>query len=87
MLKKIKYIFYLILFSTFVASIISFYFSDLNINKINKFRSIYQTQLEENFKNLPLLENDTKNIIEYKNDLEMNIKNKKYNFFWKLLGK
>ena len=85
MLKKIKYIFYLILFTTFVASVISFYFSDLNINKINKFRSINQTQLEEKFKNLPLLENDTKDIIEYKDDVEVYKKKKKKYKFWDLI--
>jgi len=82
MFRKIKNIFYLVSFSIFVVSIISFYFSDSNIMKTNKSRSLYLTQTKDDFKNLPLLENDTKNIIEYRDDVEVFKKGKKkYKFF------
>ena len=87
MLKKIKNIFYLISFSIFIALVVGFYFSDLSIKKIHKSRSTYQTQLEKDIKNLPLLKNDTKDIIEYRNDIEVYKKKKKKYKFWDLINK
>jgi hypothetical protein len=37
--------------------------------------------------NLPLLKNDTSDIIQYKNDVEVFKKKKKNYTFWDLLGK
>ena len=87
MFRKIKNIFYLVSFSIFVISIISFYFSDSNIMKTNKSRSLYLIQTKDDFKDLPLLENDTKNIIEYKDDVEVFKKKKKKYKFWDLINK
>jgi len=42
-------------------------------------------ELNKHILDLPLLKNDTNNIIEYKNDIENNKKKKKYNLFWKLI--
>ena len=85
MFKKIKNIFYLVLFSIFIILIVGFYFSDLNINKISKSRSTYQTRIEKNFEDLPLLKNDTKDIIEYRDDIEVFKKKKKKYKFWDLI--
>tara|TARA_B000000460_G_C21481880_1_gene377419 strand:- start:947 stop:1087 length:141 start_codon:yes stop_codon:yes gene_type:complete len=41
--------------------------------------------LNKHILDLPLLKNDTNNVIEYKNDIENNKKKKKYNLFWKLI--
>ena len=87
MLKKIKYIFYLISSFVFIISITSFYFSDQNIRETNKSRSFYSVKLNDNTQNLPLLKNDTNNIIEYINDIEIYKKNKKKFTFWNLIGK
>ena len=87
MLKKIQNIFYLLLFFVFTTLTVSFYFSDQNIKKTNKSRSIYAVKLNNNTKNLPLLKNDTNNIIEYKNDVEVYKKKKKNYKFWSLIGK
>ena len=87
MLKKIQNIFYLILFFVFIIFTISFYFSDQNIKETNKSRSIYAVKLNYNTQNLPLLKNDTNNIIEYKNDVEVYKKKKKNFKFWELLKK
>ncbi len=87
MLKKIQNIFYLILFFVFIIFTISFYFSDQNIKETNKSRSIYAVKLNYNTQNLPLLKNDTNNIIEYKNDVEVYKKKKKNYKFWSLIGK
>ena len=85
MLKKIQNIFYLLLFFVFITLTISFYFSDQNIKETNKSRSIYAVKLNYYTQNLPLLKNDTNNIIEYKNDVEVYKKKKKKYKFWDLI--
>jgi hypothetical protein len=50
---------------------------------INKSRSIYALTL---YNNLPLLKNDTNNIIVYKNDLEEFKKKRKKRFWEKLIS-
>ena len=87
MLKKLKNIFYLGSFFIFIVLITRFYFSDQNIRETNKSRSFYSVALNSSAQNLPLLKNDTNNIIEYKNDVEIyKNKKKKYTFF-DLIGK
>tara|TARA_Y100000590_G_scaffold369160_1_gene430218 strand:- start:652 stop:912 length:261 start_codon:yes stop_codon:yes gene_type:complete len=86
MLKKIKNIFYIVAFCIFLLLISVFYFSDQNIKKTNKMRSLYSLNTN-NFKNLPLLENDTNNIIEYTDSIEIYKKKKKKYKFFELLDK
>ena len=82
MSRKIKNIFYLGSFFIFIILTTRFYFSDHNIRKTNKSRSFYSVKINNNTQNLPLLKNDTKNIIEYSNDVEVYKKRKKkYTFF------
>ena len=87
MLKNIKNIFYLGSFFIFIILTTKFYFSDQNIRKTNKSRSFYSVKINNNTQNLPLLKNDTKNIIEYSNDVEVYKKKKKKYTFWDLIGK
>ena len=87
MLKKIKNIFYLASFLIFIVLTTRFYFSDQNIKATNKSRSFYSVKLNNNSQNLPLLKNDTNNIIEYINDIEIYKKKKKKYTFWDLIGK
>ena len=87
MLKKIKNIFYVASFFIFVILTIRFYFSDKNIKEINKSRSFYSVKVNNKTQNLPLLKNDTNNIIEYINDVEVYKKKKKKYTFWDLIGK
>ena len=87
MLKKIRNIFYLFSFFIFIILTTSFYFSDQNVSKTNKSRSLYSVKLNNESQNLPLLKNDTSNIIEYRNDIEVYKKNKKKYKFWGLIGK
>ena len=76
MIFKIKNIFFLITFLIFSLLIVKKYFSTKNIVFTNKSRSSYA--LNNNLINLPILKNDTKNIIIYKNELEIfNLKRKK----------
>jgi len=86
MLKKIKNIFYLASSLIFIIIITRFYFSDQNIREIKKSRSFYSVKLNNNTHNLPLLKNDTNNIIVYINDLEDFKKKRKKRFWEKLIS-
>ena len=74
----------MISFFIFFIFLANFYLSDDNIKKINKSRFNYSIELNNNMQNLPLLKNDTNDIVEYRIDTEIN-KKKKYNLFWKLI--
>jgi len=87
MFKKVINLFFLLLFFIFTILTITFYFSDENIRKTNKFRSLYSINLNKMINNLPLLKNDTSDIIQYKNDVEIYRKKKKNYIFWDLLEK
>jgi len=87
MFKKVINLFFLLLFLIFTFLTITFYFSDENIRKTNKFRSLYSINLNKMINNLPLLKNDTSDIIQYKNDVEIYKKKKKNYIFWDLLEK
>tara|TARA_Y100001949_G_scaffold137239_1_gene118912 strand:- start:1650 stop:1913 length:264 start_codon:yes stop_codon:yes gene_type:complete len=87
MFKKVINLFFLLLFFIFTILTITFYFSDENIRKTNKFRSLYSVNLNKMINNLPLLKNDTSDIIQYKNDVEIYKKKKKNYIFWDLLEK
>ena len=83
MLKKFKTIVFLMSFVVFVFLTVSYYFSKENVIHINKSRSIYSLK---SYMNLPLLKNDTNNIIVYKNDLEEFKKKRKKRFWEKLIS-
>ena len=75
MFKKLSNIIYLLFFLISIFFVLKFYFSDKNILETNRSRSSYSLAADQN--NLPLLENDTSNIITYKKDLEEFNKKKK----------
>ena len=67
--------------------IVIFYFSEENIIATNKSRSLYAYELKINLKDLPLIKNDTNDIIEYSEDVEIFKKSKKSYIFWDLIKK
>ena len=83
MLKEIKYLIFIFVIFLFLFLTGRYYFSDNN--KKNSYRSLIS--IDEKIKiyaeNLPVLEDDTKDIIEYA-EQSNNKKKKKFNF-WKLL--
>jgi len=83
MVKEIKYFVFVLLILLFLFLTGRYYFSDTN--KKNSYRSLsfYNQKIETYSKNLPILEDDTKDIIEYV-EKSNNKKKKKFNF-WKLL--
>jgi len=87
MFKKIKNILYLTSFFIFVASTINYYFSEKNIKKTNMSRTFYLNLQNNNLNQLPVLKNDTNDIVEFSNDVEIYKNNKKNYTFWCLIGK
>ena len=83
MLKRIKNIFFIITFFSFIFLVTKHYLSEQNIIYTNKSRSSYSLIIDEN---LPLLKSDTNNIIIYKNDLEEFKKKRKKRFWEKLIS-
>ena len=84
MYKKIKNIFFLIVFSSFFFLVTKYYFSEQHIIFTNKSRLSYLTKLSNDRNNLPVLKNDTNNIIIYMNVLE-DFKYKKKKRIWEKL--
>ena len=81
--KEIKYLLFLLIIGIFLFITIKYYFSDTHKKK--SFRSMNSIEEKINIyaDKLPVLENDTKNIIEYVE--KSNEKKKKKFNFWKLL--
>ena len=82
MVKKVKYLIFILFITVFLFITIKFYFSDNNEKRYYLSLNNINNKLNNYVKKLPILENDTYNIIEY---IEQDsLKKKKYNF-WKLL--
>ena len=83
MLKEIKYLVFIVIITIFIFFTGRYYFSDENIkNSYRSYKNIDE-KVKIYSKNLPLLKNDTENIIEYVKQTDKK-KKKKFNF-WKLL--
>ena len=83
MLKEIKYLIFIVIITLFIFFTAKYYFSNENIkNSYRSYKNIDQ-KIKDYSKNLPLLKNDTENIIEYVKQTDKK-KKKKFNF-WKLL--
>ena len=83
MFKEIKYLLFIFIICLFLFLTGKYYFSDTN--RKNSYRSLttIDDKIKTYIKELPVLEDDTINIIEYVEHLN-NKKKKKFNF-WKLL--
>ena len=83
MLKEIKYLIFIFIICLFLFLTGRYYFSDTNKKNSYRFLSTIDQKINVYTKNLPVLEDNTKNIIEYV-EQSNNKKKKKFNF-WKLL--
>ena len=83
MLKELKYVVYLLTIFFFIFFVIKFYLSENNIKWTNKVILQYQNILDKKFISLPIIKDDTNDIIEYTNEIE-DFKNKKQRKFWDL---
>ena len=83
MLKEIKYLLFIVIISSFIFLTGKYYFSNENIKKSYRSYQNIDEKIKMYAKELPILENDTHNIIEYVKQTKKK-KKKKFNF-WKLL--
>ena len=83
MFKEVKYIVYLFTIFFFIFFVIKFYISEDNIKRSNKVIFQYKNELDKRFSNLPIIKDDTNDIIEYTSEIE-DFKNKKQRKFWDL---
>lgn len=82
MKKELKYFLFILLPLIVFGVVINFYFSDQNKKNFFRYHITIDKRVEMYKNDLEVLENDTKNIIEY---IEENDDNKKEFSFWKLL--
>jgi|TARA_X000000368_G_scaffold369857_1_gene318660 uncharacterized membrane protein YvbJ len=83
MLKEIKYLIFIVVILVFIFFTGRYYFSDEYLKKSYRSYKNNDEKIKVYSKNLPVLENDTQNIIEYVKQTNKD-KKKKFNF-WKLL--
>ena len=83
MLKEFKYLIFIVIISLFIFFTGKYYFSNENIKKSYRSYKNIDEKIKIYSKKLPVLENNTLNIIEYVKQTNKK-KKKKFNF-WKLL--
>ena len=84
-MKKIFNIFLLILFLTFFLSTYNFYSSNKNLEKKVFNRDNINQIINKKISNLPILNNDTSNVIEFNDGYSKKNKIDKPRSFWNLL--
>ncbi len=84
MKKVIKFFFLLSVFSFFLITY-KFYSSNKNIEAKDFNRNNINDIINKKISNLPILENDTNNVIEFNDGFSNEINNDKPRSFWNLL--
>ena len=84
-MQKFVSIFFLILVIMFFGTTYKFYSSDKNIKNKEFNRNNIDQILNNKISNLPILKNDTDNVIEFNDGFSNEIKNDKPRSFWNLL--
>ena len=83
MLKEVKYVIFIVVISIFLFFTLKYYFSDENIKKSYRSYNSVDERIKIYSLKLPILEEDTSDVIEYVNQTNKK-KKKKFNF-WNLL--
>ncbi len=83
MIKELKYFIFILVIILFIFFTAKYYFSDSHKKKSYRSLTNIDKQIQEYSKKLPILDDDTQNIIEYVKNTQ--VKKKKKYFFWKLL--
>ena len=86
MVKNFFSVLIFLFISLFIFFIISTYISDENIKKINLNRKNVHLKIKDNLSSLPLLKNDTYNVIVFNSGYENDSSKTKRNF-WNLFKK
>ena len=84
-MQKFVSIFFLILVIIFFGTTYKFYSSNKNIKDKEFNRNNIDQILNDKISNLPILKNDTDNVIEFNDGFSNEIKNDKPRSFWNLL--
>ena len=84
---KIFNIIMFLLIIIFIFSIYNYYSSNKNVDAKNYNRKNIDQILREKIIDLPVLKNDTNNVIEFNNSLKNDIKENKKRSLWDLLKK
>ena len=82
---KVLNLLFFILILTFFVSVYQYCSSNKNMKAKFYNRNNIDQIINEKISNLPILHNDTNNVIEFNNVLTNEIKNDKPRSFWKLL--
>jgi hypothetical protein len=86
-MHKIINLFFVIIILLFFLNIYSYYSSNKNIKNINLNRSNIEEIIKTKISNIPILKNDTNNVIEFNSSFSEEIKDNKRRSFWDLLKK
>ena len=86
MLKIFNIIMFLLII-IFIFNIYNYYSSDKNVDAKNYNRKNIDQILKEKIIDLPILNNDTNNVIEFNNSFKDEIEENKKRNFWDLLKK
>ena len=70
MLREVKYVVYLLTIFFFIFFVIKFYLSENNIKWSNRVILQYQNIFDKKFISLPIIKDDTNDIIEYTNEID-----------------
>ena len=84
MYKIINFFFVIIIF-LFFFNVFKYYSSNKNIKTININRANIEKITKTKITNVPILENDTNNVIEFNSSFSEEIKDNKSRNFWNLL--
>ena len=84
-MQKIVSIVFIILVIIFFGSTYKYYSSNKNIKNKEFNRNNINQLLNDKISNLPILKNDTDNVIEFNDGFSNEIKNDKLRSFWNLL--
>ena len=84
-MQKIISIFFLILVIIFFGSTFKYYSSNKNIKNKEFNRNNIDQILNDKISNLPILKNDTDNVIEFNDGFSNEINDNKSRSFWNLL--
>ena len=81
--KIVRFVVFIIVLSFFVFSF-NYYISDRNINTVKNNRENLESKILESTSALPLLPNDTNNVIEFNSGFENSNKQNFKRSFWEL---
>jgi len=82
---KIINLFFVIIVFLFFFNIYKYYSSNKNIKNINLNRSNIEEIIKTKISDIPILKNDTNNVIEFNDSFDEEIQNNKKRSFWDLL--